>query len=261
MADMRVVVARALSALDMFSDNDGKLSPTASGSIRTPFGGAPGGGSADPAAAAPGAALGSTVVPRKATIREGVFTGLNSLMTSRSTSPQRQSSSGGAMTPHVEHKIETLVAAPAAVEEALASLIVDHQDRALQYRALLTYVKRVYHPFLLREPQVNTHGSIMTAAWIYDDPRLANTAQARHQVGAFLVLPCMSEIATGLSYVQQAMAALGTESRGGVLHISVCGEWRAGAGGRGLLAGLEVLLCYRVHDHDWLGSPVALSCP
>jgi hypothetical protein len=31
------------------------------------------------------------------------------------------------ITSAVEHKIETLVAAPAAVEEALASLIVDHQ--------------------------------------------------------------------------------------------------------------------------------------
>jgi hypothetical protein len=60
----------------------------------------------------------------------------------------------------VEHKIETLVAAPAAVEEALASLIVDNQDKyhALQYRALVTYVKRVYHPFLMCEPQVGDRG-------------------------------------------------------------------------------------------------------
>lgn len=58
----------------------------------------------------------------------------------------------------VDHKIETLVAAPAAVEEALASLIVDNQDRyhALQYRALVTYIKRVYHPFLMCEPQVRS---------------------------------------------------------------------------------------------------------
>jgi hypothetical protein len=62
----------------------------------------------------------------------------------------------------VEHKIETLVAAPAAVEEALASLIVDNQDKyhALQYRALVTYVKRVYHPFLMCEPQVGDRGPL-----------------------------------------------------------------------------------------------------
>lgn len=33
-------------------------------------------------------------------------------------------------------------------------LLLRPQDPALQYRALLTYIKRVYHPFLLREPQV-----------------------------------------------------------------------------------------------------------
>lgn len=33
LADLRAVVARALSGLDMFSDADGKLSPTVSGSI------------------------------------------------------------------------------------------------------------------------------------------------------------------------------------------------------------------------------------
>jgi len=52
------------------------------------------------------------VVPRKATMREGVFTGLNSLMAPRSTSPHRHSSTGGAITPAVEHKIETLSGSP-----------------------------------------------------------------------------------------------------------------------------------------------------
>ena len=71
-------------------------------------------------------------------------------------SPLRRDSAG--LSPHVEHKIETLVAAPAAVEDALASLIVDHADRLLQSRALLTYVKRIYHPFLLREPVLQVAG-------------------------------------------------------------------------------------------------------
>lgn len=68
----------------------------------------------------------------------------------------------------VEHKIETLVAAPAAVEEALASLIVDNQDKyhALQYRALVTYVKRVYHPFLMCEPQVGGSAGAGAAAYV-----------------------------------------------------------------------------------------------
>lgn len=98
-ADLRAVVARALSGLDMFSepDRDGALSPSTS--VVTPFSPQP---SSDLTA---GAALrgysgGNTVVPRKATMREGVFTGLGSLM--GGTAPAqatRHSSTGGAITP------------------------------------------------------------------------------------------------------------------------------------------------------------------
>jgi hypothetical protein len=186
----------------------------------------------------------------------------------------------------VEHKIETLVAAPAAVEEALASLIVDHQDPALQYRALLTYIKRVYHPFLLREPQVGgcgvsqgaqepaggswglgrvptfmarmltgspppalllpppprqvsiSAGGRVVAAWIYDDPRLANTTASRHQVGAFLVIPSLADLADSLPAVSNAMASLGADPAGGMLHVAVCGSeaLKLSAGAEKLLA-------------------------
>jgi hypothetical protein len=75
----------------------------------------------------------------------------------------------------VEHKIETLVGAPAAVEEALASLIVDNQDKyhALQYRALVTYIKRLYFPFLMCEPQVDQHDAVLTATWMFQVSRAA----------------------------------------------------------------------------------------
>lgn len=54
------------------------------------------------------------------------------------------------------------------MEEALASLIVDNQDKyhALQYRALVTYVKRVYHPFLMCEPQVGGSARAGAAAYV-----------------------------------------------------------------------------------------------
>jgi hypothetical protein len=86
----------------------------------------------------------------------------------------------------VEHKIETLVAAPAAVEEALASLIVDNQDKyhALQYRALVTYIKRVYHPFLMCEPQVRA--GCMSVVVLYYVPASVNA----QQVMLFFRLEC-----------------------------------------------------------------------
>lgn len=46
-----------------------------------------------------------------------------------------------------------LVEAPAAVEDALASLL-DHADPLVQRRALATYARRLYYPFLLHEPQL-----------------------------------------------------------------------------------------------------------
>lgn len=94
LADLRAVVARALSGLDMFSETDGKLSPTVSGSV-----GATGG-------QLQGASSVPSVVPRKQTLREGLYNGLTGLMSqSRITgsgslsSGARHSSTGGAITP------------------------------------------------------------------------------------------------------------------------------------------------------------------
>lgn len=250
LADLRAVVARALSGLDMFSEADGKVSPTVSSGVVTPFSPQPSGDVTGLSGISSGGVV--PVVPRKATMREGVFTGLNSLMAPRSSDTgHRHSSTGGAITPAVEHKIETLVAAPAAVEEALASLIVDNQDNyhALQYRALVTYVKRVYHPFLMCEPQVNQHGSMLTATWMFHEPRTAQTEARRQTMGAFLVLPSLRDLPKGLHVVGHGLSELarqaGVDPSGSVLHIAVCNGADALAVSEGagkLLAGGGALL-------------------
>jgi hypothetical protein len=61
----------------------------------------------------------------RSTLNEGVFSGLSQLLGSRAASV---TSPLGRM----DHKVDTLVAAPAAVDDALASLSVDGSDRALQ---------------------------------------------------------------------------------------------------------------------------------
>lgn len=96
-ADLRAVVARALSGLDMFSESDGKLSPTVSAGVVTPFSPQPSG---DLMAGMRGMSGQATVVPRKTTLREGVFTGLTTLMNQAApTQVTRHSSTGGAITP------------------------------------------------------------------------------------------------------------------------------------------------------------------
>jgi acetyl-CoA carboxylase/biotin carboxylase 1 len=62
----------------------------------------------------------------------------------------------------VEAKMAMLVEAPAAVEDALASLL-DHTDPVVRRRALATYAKRLYHPFLLHEPELREFGDALLA--------------------------------------------------------------------------------------------------
>ena len=66
------------------------------------------------------------------------------------------------VTSGLEAQVERLVGASAAVEDALAGLAVDAAGAPppLRRRAALTYVKRLYSPFLLREPLVqNIHAA------------------------------------------------------------------------------------------------------
>ena len=45
---------------------------------------------------------------------------------------------------------------------------------SLQERALVTYVKRVYFPFVLRDPQLRSvDGRVASALWAYADPATA----------------------------------------------------------------------------------------
>ncbi|KAF6253758.1 carboxyl transferase domain-containing protein [Scenedesmus sp. NREL 46B-D3] len=250
-ADLRAVVARALSGLDMFSESDGKLSPTVSAGVVTPFSPQPSG---DVTAGMRGMSGQATVVPRKTTLREGVFTGLTTLMNQAApTQVTRHSSTGGAITPAVEHKIETLVGAPAAVEEALASLIVDNQDKyhALQYRALVTYIKRLYFPFLMCEPQVDQHDAVLTATWMFQDPRHAQTEHRCQRMGAFLVLPSLRDLAAGLKIAGAAVSGLASQAQvdpsGSTLHIAVCN-------GSDALAGATVAGRLLRNDANLLGA-------
>lgn len=100
------------------------------------------------------------------TRREGVFSGLHTLMDPKWTH-------SAASSVQVERKIETMITAPAAVDDALASLIVDHPNPILQTRALSTYIRRIYYPYLLSEPLVARSDQVLCAAWLYEEPLMA----------------------------------------------------------------------------------------
>jgi len=244
LAELQHVVARALSGLEMFAGTQlseaDLLTPRASAaaahaaSTSSIFGAADAATSdaaaADSLAAAvenggsgslvPGSGSSSSGISselqRRPTIVEGLYSGL----------------SGGASlaATQLDAKVRLLVEAPAAVDDALASLL-DSADATLQSRALSTYIQRVYYPFLTKAPELrggaasaaSANPSPLAAAWAHEHPGLDGTPSARVATSAALVLPALDALAAGLRSVEEAVSAAGLAGPAGAprgtLHI------------------------------------------
>ncbi|KAG2485379.1 hypothetical protein HYH03_015868 [Edaphochlamys debaryana] len=244
LADLRAVVARALSGLEMFTASGpgasgpasgpeqgggagGVTSPTAAGAAGAVGGVSPKSGSGTPGAAGPG---GGSVV-RRSTVAEGLFSGLPV-----SARGSLHVSSG------LEAQVERLVAASAAVEDALAGLAVDAAGAPphLRRRAALTYVRRLYAPFLLREPLVASAGAgaegALLAVWMYDDPAAANTPHPTQRLGAMLLLDSLAGLTPGLKALGATLEPLRADagaSAVGTLHVALAPAAAGGASGGG----------------------------
>ena len=94
----------------------------------------------------------STRLVRKATKQEGLFSGLEKVDET------------------LEDRMSTLVQAQAAVEDPLASLL-DHPDSDIQWRAVETYIRRIYSPYLLESSlKLQSAGKSILATWCYVEP-------------------------------------------------------------------------------------------
>jgi hypothetical protein len=111
---------------------------------------------------------------------------------------------------------------------------------------MVTYVKRTYHPFLLREPRVwqqqqqQEEGSALVGAtWAYDDPAWAGTAKAQPMAGCMVALCALADLPAAVAAAAQQLQALEVPGGCGVLHVAVSGgRWGPRAGralGRGLM--------------------------
>ena len=196
LGELRALVARALSGLDMFAESHERalfdLSPinveADQGTERKP-------------------------VSRRSTVMEGLYAGLGNL-----TTPSMQSAS-------IESRMTMLVEAPAAVEDALASLL-DDPDETVRNRALQTYIRRIYFPFLLHEPKIfepkdSTVAKKMTVAvWAYEDPAFSGTSLARECFGAAMMVPNLASIPVALEDIRAAAVATGLSNlTKGNLHV------------------------------------------
>ncbi|KAL4426359.1 hypothetical protein ABPG77_004653 [Micractinium sp. CCAP 211/92] len=204
LGELRTLVARALSGLDMFDEPQ----------FRELFGGATSPTGKLPSAAARAAAAALSPVARRSTVIEGLYSGLGNLAT-----PSAQPSS-------VEAKMAMLVEAPAAVEDALASLL-DHANPLVQRRALATYARRLYYPFLLHEPQLQAVEGLgaLVAVWAYADAALAATPLSRECHGGALVVRCLHDLPAALAELERVRAQTGMSGLSpGTLHVVLTGE-------------------------------------
>ena len=131
--------------------------------------------------------------------------------------------------------MDLLVTVPAAIEEALASLMLDPSDPALQTRAALTYVRRLYHPYLIRQPliassQVGSQSGdpTITITWLYEDPQTAGSSTEeglgrRTCVGALLLIGKLSDLPPFLSLLGSEILSMGMGQLPLSLHVVVTG--------------------------------------
>jgi acetyl-CoA carboxylase/biotin carboxylase 1 len=151
---------------------------------------------------------------RRMTVTEGLFAGLTNL-----TSPSMQSAS-------VEDRISMLVEAPAAVEDALALLLLDDQELEISQKALRTYIKRLYHPYMLVEPQLDQNESMMLASWAFEDQAAAETTSSKECVGGAFTVTSLKEIAAVLKAFNSSKACSSLKAGlcRGTLHIVLLGH-------------------------------------
>jgi acetyl-CoA carboxylase/biotin carboxylase 1 len=201
LGELRAMVARTLSGLDMF------VHPTADTA-------------ADGTGTVARKSSSRNSVDRRITVKEGLYAGLANL-----ESPLMNAAG-------VEERMAMLVEAPAAVEDALASLL-DDDDEVVRQRALITYIKRIYFPFLLHEPALavalkdsKSGGPSLTAVWAYSDAATAGTSLARDCLGGAVLINALADLPAALKALDNARAQTGLAGllAEGTLHVVLTGE-------------------------------------
>ena len=83
-----------------------------------------------------------------------------------------------------------------------------------QTRALQTYSKRVYYPFMLRDPEIHALDGMLCALWVHTHPTLAGVPHAHTSLSVAVVVPALSSLPAALATVEDVVAGSGA-----LLHV------------------------------------------
>lgn len=147
----------------------------------------------------------------------------------------------------INERIEALVSAPLAVEDALVGLF-DHSDHTLQRRVVETYVRRLYQPYLVKgSVRMQWHRAGLIASWefmeehierqnVSDDLASNKPLVEKHterKWGAMVIIKSLQylpEVITAAlretthnSHEEVSNGSLEPSSHGNMLHIALVG--------------------------------------
>lgn len=85
----------------------------------------------------------------------------------------------------INERMEDLVSAPMAVEDALVGLF-DHSDHTLQRRVVETYVRRLYQPYLVKgSVRMQWHRSGLIASWEFSEEHIERRNRSEDQMSDY----------------------------------------------------------------------------
>lgn len=91
----------------------------------------------------------------------------------------------------------------------------------LQRRTLVTYVKRIYHAFLLEDPKIHVEDSAIIATWTFGNPQIKG--QYHKCLGVMVLMPSLQFILDAISQMVKILNEMSSEKEG-ILHLSFPGS-------------------------------------
>ena len=79
----------------------------------------------------------------------------------------------------------------------------------LQQRALLTYIKRIYFPFLVREPELISVAGHLCAIWLHSLNCSRTASVGTVVLGLAVVIPSLKDLATALNSIEELILQSG----------------------------------------------------